>query len=138
VNASQGLVKSYKVDVSATQYQAVVAGATGNGYCKTPAAANAPGFLGFTLEPQPNAGKGVAVQKTGIARAVANGNIAYGDRCAIASNAGDVASEEAAVAAALAAAATVINIVGRAEESAVAGQIFAIWIEPESVALAVS
>jgi len=138
MNATQGLVKSYLVEAAVTQYQAVVQGANADGNCANPGAANAAGFLGFTLEPQANVGKGAAVQKSGIARAVANGGITRGDRVAIASNAGDVSSVEAAIAGTVTGAGAVItyNVVGRAEETAVNGQIFAVWITPESAPLA--
>jgi len=140
MNASSGaLVKSYKIENAAgvTQYAAVVQGANADGNCKLPTAANAKGFLGFTLEAQPNQLKGVAVQKTGIARAVANGAITRGDRLAIASVAGDVKSVEAIVTAGPGIAST-NEVVGRAEESAVTGQIFAVFVNPETVPIAVS
>ena len=140
MNATQGLVKAYITEAAVTQYMAVVQGANADGNCAAPGAANAAGFLGFTLEPvvTANIGKGVAVQKSGIARAVANGGITRGDRCVIASSAGDVASAEAAIAGTVTGAGAVVteNVVGRAEETAINGQIFAIWITPESVALA--
>jgi hypothetical protein len=143
MNATQLLVKAYQVDNAGgvTQYAAVVVNAStdGKSHCKLPTAANVPGFLGFTLEAQPNQYKGAAVQKSGIARATANGTIAYGDRLVIASTAGDVKSVEATIAAGpLDATATEYNVVGRAEESAVNGQIFGVWITPETVTLAVS
>jgi hypothetical protein len=141
VNATQGLVKSYRCDNvgGITQYAAVVVSATTDGNCRLPTATNVPGFLGFTLELQPNQFKAVATQKSGIARAVANGAIARGDRCVIATAAGDVKSVEAIIAAGpLDATPTEYNVVGRSEETAVTGQIFAIWICPETVALAAS
>ena len=143
MNATQGLVKSYKCDAPITaQYSAVVVGTSGSspGYanCTLPAGANAKGFLGIALETQSVAGRGVAVQKNAIARAIANGAIAAGDRCIIASAAGDVKSVEALIAAGLENPATEYYVVGRAEEPAVNGQIFALWLLPETVALAVS
>lgn len=141
MNATQGLIKAYRVDNAGgvTQYAAVVASSVPtNGNCSLPGALNAPRFLGFTVEAQPNQYKGVAVQKTQIARATANGTIAYGDRLIIATAAGDVKSVEAQIAAGLQNPAIVYNVVGRAEESAVAGQVFAVWVQPETVALAVS
>jgi len=140
MNATQGLIKAYRVDNAGgvTQYAAVVASTVPtNGNCKLPAAANAVGFLGFTVEAQPNQYKACAVQKTGIARAVAGGTIAYGDRVVINGTLGDVKSAEAAI---VAGAGTygAQNVVGRAEESAVAGQIFAVWICPETIIQPVS
>jgi hypothetical protein len=138
MNATQGLVKSYVTEnASTTQYAAVVQGSTADGNCKLPAGANAQGFLGITLEPQSAAGRAVAVQKNGIARAMANGTIARGDAVAIASAAGDLASVQTIVAAAPGAA-SCEYVVGFAEESAVNGQIFAVWINPQIVKTAVS
>lgn len=138
MNASPGITKTYLVEAAVTQYAAVVVGANADGNCKLPAAANAAGFLGFTLEGQSNVGKGIAVQKNGIARAVANGTITRGDRLIIASNTGDVKSAETEIAAGLENPAKELNVVGRAEESAVNGQTFAVWVTPETVPLAVS
>lgn len=139
MNATQGLVKAYITEnTSTTQYAAVIVGANADGNCRLPTAANQAGFLGITLESQVVAGRGVAVQKSGIARAVANGSIARGDRCVIASVAGDVKSAETLIAAGLENPATEYNVVGRAEETAVTGQVFALWLTPETVALALS
>jgi hypothetical protein len=140
MNATQGLVKSYITEnASTTQYAAVIVGANADGNCRLPTAANQAGFLGFTLESQQVAGRGVATQKSGIARASANGAISRGDRCVIATSAGDVKSVESTIGAGpLDASPTEYNVVGRAEETAVAGQIFAIWITPETVPLAAS
>jgi hypothetical protein len=139
MNASNGLVKSYKIDDAAGvgQYVVVVQGAN-DGCCKKPAAANAKGFVGVTLEAQANQNKGVAVQKTGIARAVANGAITRGDRLQIASNAGDVKSVEASIPAAGIGGAATYEVVGRAEVSAANGDVFSFFIQPETVCVAVS
>jgi hypothetical protein len=137
MNATQGLVKAYRIDDAAGvgQYVAVVCGAS-DGNCKKPGAANAAGFLGFTLEAQPNQYKGVAVQKSGIARAIANGTITRGDRLGIASSSGDVKSVESVVTHAPGTA-SVQNVIGTAEESAASGQTFAVWIAPCVVNIAV-
>jgi len=138
MNATQGLVKAYVTETATTnQYCAVVQGSSADGNCKMPAAANAQGFLGITLEPQTVAGRAVAVQKNGIARAIANGSITRGDAVAIASAAGDLASVQSIVAAAPGSA-SCEYVVGFAEESAVNGQIFAVWLNPMIVKTAVS
>jgi hypothetical protein len=91
-------------------------------------------FLGVTLEAQATQYKGVAVQKSGIARVLGHGVITRGDRVAIYSSAGDVYSVEALIAAiTVGGAATLWNVVGRAEESAVDGQVLAVWLVPETV-----
>lgn len=138
MNATQGLVKAYVTETATTpQYAAVVQGANADGNCAMPGAANAQGFLGITLESQSAVGRGVAVQKTGIARAIANGSITRGDAVAIASTAGDLASVQTVVAAAPGTA-SCEYVVGFAEESAVNGQIFAVWLNPQIVKTAVS
>ena len=120
-----------------TQYVIVVQGANDGG-CKKPTAANAKGFLGVAIEAQPTQNKSVAVQKTGIARAVANGAITRGDRLQIASNTGDVKSAEAAIPAAGIGTAATLEILGRAEVSAANGDVFTFFIQPETVCIAVS
>jgi hypothetical protein len=138
VNATQGLVKAYKIEDAAGvgQYVVVVDGAADGGV-KKPTAANAAGFKGVTLEAQPNQGKGVAVQKSGIVRVTANGVITRGDRLAIASNTGDVKSVEAVVVAAPGTAG-VTNVIGTAETSAADKDIFPMWIAQCVVNVAVS
>jgi hypothetical protein len=133
-----GLSRAYKIDDAAGVliFICVVQGA-GDGTCKKPAAANAAGFLGVTLEAQPNQNRGVTVCKEGIVRVVAQGTIARGDRLAIGSAAGDVKSVEALIVAAPGAA-SVQNVIGQAEASAVAGDIFQMWIKPFVVNIAVS
>jgi hypothetical protein len=140
MNATRGLEKAYYIENAAGvgQYVAVVQGANAEGNCQIPTAANAPRFLGITTETQPNQLKAVAVQKSNIARAIAHGTIARGDRVCIGSNAGDLASYEALIAAGLETPATEYNVVGYAEESAIAGQVFAVWLQPHTVALAQS
>jgi len=138
-NASPGLVKAYHIDDAAGvgQYVAVVQGAN-DGCCKKPTAANAKGFLGVTLEAQPNQNKSVAVQKTGIARATANGAITRGDRLQIASTAGDLKSAESQIPAAGIGTAATLEILGRAEVTAANGDVFTFFIQPETVCIAVS
>lgn len=136
---TQGLAKSYKITNAGGvgQYVAVVQDTATDGNCKIPTAANAAGFIGVTLEAETASGRGVAVQKSGIVRVVANGNITRGDRLAIGSNIGDVKSVEAQITAAPGAAA-VVNVIGQAEVSAVAGDIFPMFIAPFVVNIAVS
>jgi len=138
MNQTQGIVKSYKIDDAAgvLQYVVVVAGGS-DGNVKKPTAADVAGFMGVTLEAQPNQYKGVAVQKTGIVRVKAGGAITRGDRLAINSTAGDVKSVEAIITAAPGVA-SVRNLVGIAETSAASGDIFPMWIQPYSVNIAVS
>ncbi len=133
-----GLVKAYKIDDAAGvgQYVAVVQGAN-DGCCKKPAAGNAAGFLGVTLEAQPNQNKGVSVCKTGIVRVKAHGAITRGDRVNIYSSAGDVASVEATIVHAPGTA-SVTNVIGQAEVTAADGDIFPMLIQPFLVNIAVS
>jgi hypothetical protein len=133
-----GLVKAYTIDNAGgvNQYVCVVQGAEDGG-CKIPTAANAAGFLGVTTEKQTTQNKGVAVALDGIMRVTANGTITRGDRLAIASSAGDVKSVEAQITAAPGTAA-VVNVIGVAEWSAVAGDIFPMIIRPCVVNIAVS
>jgi hypothetical protein len=133
-----GLTKSYRIDNSTGvgQYVAVVQGAA-DGNCKIPTGANAVGFVGVTLEAQTNQYKGVAVCKSGIVRVLAHGAIARGDHLVIGSNVGDVSSIEAVITAAPGTA-SVQNIIGVAEKSAVAGDVFPMFIQPFVVNIAVS
>lgn len=133
-----GLVKAYKIDDAAGvgQYVAVVHGAN-DGCCKKPTTANAAGFLGVTLEAQANQNKGVSVCKSGIVRVKANGVITRGDRVAIASAAGDVASVEATIVHAPGTA-SVTNVIGVAEVTAADKDIFPMLIQPFVVNVAVS
>jgi hypothetical protein len=131
---------TYTIDDAAGvgQYVAVVQGAA-DGSCKKPAAAGAAGFLGITKTAQAKQNKGVSVARRGIARALAKGAITRGDRLTIGSNAGDVSSAEAAIAAGLAGAAKVYNVIGTAENStANDGDIVYVFLNPYTVALAVS
>ncbi len=131
-------VKTYKIEDAAGvgQYVAVVQGATDGG-CKKPTAADVAGFVGVTTEAQANQNKGVSVCKLGIVRVVAGGTITRGDRLAINSAAGDVKSVEAIITAAPGTA-SVRNVIGTAEASAVSGDIFPMHIAPYSVNIAVS
>lgn len=133
-----GLVKAYKIDDAAGvgQYVAVVQGAN-DGCCKKPAAINAAGFLGVTLEAQANQNKGVSVCKSGIVRVKAHGAITRGDRVNIYSSAGDVQSIESTIVAAPGTA-TRQNVIGVAEVTAADGDIFPMWIQPFLVSIAAS
>jgi hypothetical protein len=133
-----GLVAAYKMEDAAGVGNAIVVvqGATDGG-CKKPTAANAAGFLGVTIEAQPNQNKNVAVCKTGIVRVTANGAITRGDRLVIGSAVGDVKSIESVITAAPGAA-SVQNVIGQAEVSAAAGDIFPMMINPFLVNIAVS
>lgn len=135
---TQALLKSYRIEDAAgvNAQVCVVQGANDNG-CKKPAAANAVAFLGVTTETQAKQNKGVAVQKGGIAWVKAQGTITRGDRLVIGSSAGDVKSAEALIIAAPGSA-SVQNIVGQAEASAVVGDTFPMWITPFVVNIAVS
>jgi hypothetical protein len=135
MNATQGLVKAYRIDDAAgvAQYVAVVHGAN-DGCCKKPTGGDVAGFLGITLEAQATQNKGVAVQKSGIARVLGHGVITRGDRLAIYGATGDVYSVEALIAAiTIAGSAVLFNVIGRAEESAVDTQVLAVWLQPETV-----
>ena len=135
-----GLVKSYPIENASgvNKYCCVVQGAA-DGNCKLPTAQNAKGFLGVTVESQPNQYRGVPVCRAGsIYSMTAGGTIARGDRVAINSAAGDVYSVEALIEAAPSGTAAQYHVVGRAEVSAVAGDIFPVFIEDYTVNLAAS
>ena len=112
--------KTYTIDDTegVGQFVAVVQGAAAGG-CKTPAAANAPKFLGFTQEAQPLQHKGVTVQISGISRAIASGVISAGDAVCIDGATGKVASCQADVEAAPGTA-KIIRVIGQAESTAAA------------------
>jgi hypothetical protein len=133
-----GLVSAYSIDNSTGvgQFVVVVQGAEDGG-CKIPTAVNAAGFLGVTLEARTIQNSSVSVCKSGTVRVVAGGTITRGDRLRVHSNAGDVESCEAAITAAPGTAA-VFNVIGMAEVSAVAGDIFDMFIAPCVVNVAVS
>lgn len=135
---SSHLQRQYRIeDASGVgQFLCVVQGANDGG-CKKPTGANAAGFLGVTIESQFNQNMGVPVVKEGIMRVKAHGNITRGDRLIIGSNVGDVSSIEAVITAAPGTA-SVANVIGQAEASAVAGDTFPMWITPFVVNIAVS
>lgn len=136
-----GLDLTYTIDDAAGvgQFVAVVQGVN-DGSCKKPAAENAAGFLGFTKTAQAKQNKGVSVARTGIARGLAKGAITRGDRLRIATNAGDVESCEAAIAAVtVGGAAALFNVIGTAENSTVNdGDIVYVFIERQTVITPVS
>jgi hypothetical protein len=138
MNQSQGLVKAYTIDNAGgvTEYSAVVQGAEDGG-CKIPTGANVGGFLGLTIEAQPNQNKGVAVQKTGIARARSLAGWTRGDWLGIGDNTGALTTVEATVIHAPGTA-SIQYLVGIAETSANAGDIAPVWINPGIVNIAVS
>ncbi len=109
----------------------VVQGAA-NGTCKLPTAQNAAGFLGVTIESQPNQNRGVGVCRLGVFNMLAGGTIARGDRVGINSAAGDVRSVEALIIASPMGNA-VIHVVGRAEVAAVSGDLFPVMIQDYTV-----
>ena len=133
-----GFVKAYRIENSTgvVKFACVVQGAA-DGNCKLPTAQNVAGFVGVTTEAQPNQYKGVAVQKNGIFDVVAGGTITRGDRLAINSSAGDVYSVEALIEAAPGTAAR-INVVGKAEMSAVLGDQFPMLLQDYVVNIAAS
>ncbi|HWE50477.1 MAG TPA: hypothetical protein VG273_11830 [Bryobacteraceae bacterium] len=136
--AGPNLTKQYRIEDAAGvgQFLAVVCGANDGG-CKKPTGANAAGFLGVTREAQPNQNKGVPVDKAGIVRVKFGGTIARGDRLAINGNTGDVKSVEAQITAAPGTAA-VVNVIGMAEISGVAGDLGLMFIAPSLVNIAAS
>lgn len=117
-------------------YVAVVQGAS-DGSVKLPTGANAAGFQGITLSAQVVQNAPVSIGKAGTIRVTAGGNITRGDRLAINSAAGDVKSVEAQITAAPGAPA-VVNVIGQAQASAVAGDVFDMWISPFVVSIATS
>ena len=133
-----GITRSYTIDDSSGvgRFVVVVQGAA-NGGCKKPAAINSARFLGVAITDQAIQNQGVSVCKNGIVRVISGGNIAAGDRLRIHSAAGDVESCETAITAAPGTAA-VFNVIGIAEVSAVAGDVFDMFITPYSVNVAVS
>ena len=138
MGAMTGLVKAYTIDDSAgvLAYVCVVQGAADGG-CKKPAAANAAGFLGVTVEAQATQNKSVPVQKDRIARVKYGGTITRGDRLVINGTSGDVKTIESTITAAPGTA-SVQNVVGIAEVSGVSGDIGSMMIQPFVVNIAVS
>jgi hypothetical protein len=133
-----GLTDSFAIDDAAgvSRFVAVVQGAA-DGSCKKPAAANAAGFLGVTIEDESTQHAQVTVCTSGSVRVTAGGIITRGDRLAINSASGDVKSVEAQITAAPGAAA-VVNVIGQALASAVAGDVFDMFIRPCLVSIAAS
>jgi hypothetical protein len=133
MNASTVLLKAYIIEDAggADAFLALVHGANAGG-CKKPTGANAVRFLGFSAERITASGRAISVAKHGIARATAGGTIARGDRLIIGGVDGKVTSAEALIAAGPGIAAT-FNVVGTAEDSAVAGDVFPVWVAPSTV-----
>jgi len=120
---------------SISQYAAVVCGAN-DGFAALPAGQNAAGFLGITQNQvtqssQANCQTSVSVRKLGVAWAVSNGAINYGDHLIIASAVGDVMSVEATIQAGTNG---LLNVIGKAESSATAsGQPVFVWLDPQVI-----
>lgn len=135
---NRNLVKAFPIDDAAGVGQAlcVVQGAS-DGSVKKPAAANAAGFVGVTIEAQANQNKSVAVAIDGVVKVTAGGTITRGDRVKIHGTTGKVMTCEALIVAAPGAA-SVQEVVGIALQSAVAGDVFEMLIRPYTVNIAVS
>lgn len=122
---------AYKITDAAgvLAYRAVVA--DGAGAVKKPAAAAAPGFIGFTQEAQATQNKSVNVQEYGHSLAVASAAITVGDRCDIADSTGKIRSCEAALIDVAVNPAEVVEVVCVALEAATAdGDIIKVLIRP--------
>ncbi len=133
--ATYVLDKTYKI-ISAsgvTQYRAVVPG-TNDGECALPTAANQLAW-GITQEDQPSANENVSVRKYGISRAYAAGAISKGQYVEVADATGAL---QAADLTTVPASATLHNIVGIAESSASAGEVFFVFLSPNPVVVPAS
>ncbi|HZT71495.1 MAG TPA: hypothetical protein VFC10_17340 [Terriglobia bacterium] len=133
--ATYVLDKTYRITNAAgvTQYRAVVPGAN-DGDCQLPTGANQFAW-GITQEDQPNQNENVVVRKYGISRAYAAGTINRGQYVEVADATGAL---QAADLTTVPASATVHNIVGIAESSANAGEVFFVFLSPGPVVVPVS
>jgi hypothetical protein len=133
--ATYVLDKTYTVDSAGgvTKYRAVAPGSA-DGHCALPSGANQV-CLGITQEDQANQNENAAVRKYGISRAYANATIAAGDYVEIASAAGDLQKADLTT---VPGAATLHNVVGIAETSATAGEVFFVFLLPSPVVVPVS
>ncbi len=133
--ATYVLDKTYKITSASgvTQYRAVVPG-TNDGDCQLPTAANQLAW-GVTQEDQPNQNENVSVRKYGISRAYAAGAISKGEYVEVADVTGAL---QAADLATVPASATLHNIVGIAESSANAGEVFFVFLSPNPVVVPAS
>lgn len=133
--ATYVLDKTYKVTNAGgvTEYRAVVPG-TNDGECQLPTAPNQLTW-GITQEDQPNQNENVSVRKYGISRAYAASVITKGEYVEVADATGAL---QAADLTTVPAAATLHNIVGVAESSANAGEVFFVFLSPGPVIVPVS
>jgi hypothetical protein len=133
--ATYVLDKTYKCITSGgvTQYRAVVPG-TNDGECDLPSGANQLS-LGITQEAQPNQNENAAVRKYGISRAYATGTITKGDYVEVGANDGSLRKADLAT---VPGTATLHHVLGVAETSAVAGEIFFVFLSPNPVVMPVS
>lgn len=133
--ASYVLDKTYKVITAGgvTKYRAVVPG-TNDGECKLPTAANQ-FALGITQEAQPNQNENVAVRKYGISRAYATSTITKGDYVEAGASDGSLRKADLAT---VPVSATLHHVLGIAETSANAGEIFFVFLSPNPVVMPVS
>ncbi|MEJ2009388.1 MAG: DUF2190 family protein [Acidobacteriota bacterium] len=133
--ATYVLDKTYKITGAdgVTQYRAVVPG-TNDGECTLPTAANQLAW-GITQEDQPNQNENVSVRKYGISRAYAASAISKGEFVEVADATGAL---QAADLTTVPASATLHNIVGIAESSASAGEVFFVFLSPNPVVVPAS
>jgi hypothetical protein len=133
--ATYVLDKTYRITnaTGVTQYRAVVPGAN-DGDCQLPTGANQLAW-GITQEDQPNQNENVVVRKYGISRAYAASTINKGQYVEVADATGAL---QAADLTTVPASATVHNIVGIAESSANAGEVFFVFLSPGPVVVPVS
>jgi len=133
--ATYVLDKTYKITSvnGVTQYRAVVPG-TNDGECQLPTAANQLAW-GITQEDQPNPNENVSVRKYGISRAYAAGAITKGEFVEVADATGAL---QAADLTTVPSSATLHNIVGIAESSASAGEVFFVFLSPNPVVVPAS
>ena len=103
-------------DLTNSQYRAVVHGAT-DSYCALPAGEGAAGVLGI-LQNRPTEGRPAHVRKHGFTFAYAGGRIARGSPLEVANAAGDLRTAQAAVG----------SVVGTAEQDALQGQRFKVFL----------
>ena len=133
--ATYVLDKTYKITNAGgvTQYRAVVPGSN-DGECKLPTAANQLAW-GITQEAQSLQSENVSVRKYGISRAYAAGTIAKGAYVEVADTTGALRAADLTT---TPGSATLHNIVGVAESSATAGEVFFVFLSPGPVVVPVS
>ena len=133
--ATYVLDKTYK-EIDATgvgRFRAVTFG-TNDGECKLPTAANQLAW-GITQEAQTAQSENVSVRKYGISRAYAAGTIAKGAYVEVADTTGALRAADLTT---TPGSATLHNIVGVAESSATAGEVFFVFLSPGPVVVPVS